>query len=319
MMSPTTGITTDPVRDRQQPTIRKSSGQACMEAPKEAPKQGRRESMTKALVNWVTTGPERAYLGTQAALQVRPTWNAAFRTSVGLLKAGAYSLPRNVEAIRVVTDHAIPNIILPKDVRIDALTLVPADSMLPPVRAERYCRRAYRAHPVHNSERSSCAACNTSFGLITRKSHCRLCGEIFCRSCAPKRLHPGSVPLVGPPCVRCARFSRRDALQLRHRASRPPQCNIVQHRATRLHLLQLRPRGASVQRMRLGGRSSASSTQRRCYNPVHPRWRVLHMQQLHASRLAKRTCAGDRRAGRMLVRVRTLACVRVCARARVCV
>ena len=165
----------------------------------DAPSQGRRPSKTAAFfnaaANWVVTGPERAYLGTQAALQHRPTWNSGFKTSVGLLKAGAYSLPRNVEAIRVVTDHAIPGVILPKDVRIDAMTLVP-EGQLPALRAERYTRRAYRAHPVHNSERSSCSACNTSFGLITRKSHCRLCGEIFCRDCAPKRIHAGCVRLA---------------------------------------------------------------------------------------------------------------------------
>jgi len=29
----------------------------------------------------------------------------------------------------------------------------------------------------------NCANCMTSFGLLTRKSHCRKCGKIFCKNC----------------------------------------------------------------------------------------------------------------------------------------
>ena len=34
---------------------------------------------------------------------------------------------------------------------------------------------------------TSCALCKTSFGLLVRRHHCRLCGDVFCHSCSSKQ------------------------------------------------------------------------------------------------------------------------------------
>ncbi|GMR47514.1 hypothetical protein PMAYCL1PPCAC_17709, partial [Pristionchus mayeri] len=40
----------------------------------------------------------------------------------------------------------------------------------------------------------SCFRCRTDFGLLTRKHHCRACGQIFCGSCSSKEME---LPLLG--------------------------------------------------------------------------------------------------------------------------
>lgn len=38
-----------------------------------------------------------------------------------------------------------------------------------------------------DSSRSTCKKCNTAFGLLTWRHHCRQCGEVFCDKCSSKR------------------------------------------------------------------------------------------------------------------------------------
>ena len=42
-----------------------------------------------------------------------------------------------------------------------------------------------REHWVPDSERTTCSGCLVEFALLTRRHHCRGCGEVFCHSCAP--------------------------------------------------------------------------------------------------------------------------------------
>merc|ERR1711934_188150 len=43
---------------------------------------------------------------------------------------------------------------------------------------------------VPDRKRSECTSCSTPFTLRTRRSHCRCCGEVFCRDCCQKVLVP---------------------------------------------------------------------------------------------------------------------------------
>jgi hypothetical protein len=47
------------------------------------------------------------------------------------------------------------------------------------------CRRS---HWVPKSSRSTCANCRRAFKLFAGKHHCRLCGEVVCKSCSGKRI-----------------------------------------------------------------------------------------------------------------------------------
>lgn len=42
-------------------------------------------------------------------LHLRPTWNTTFATAVKLLKIGSSNIPRNIHAIRLVTDNGVPS------------------------------------------------------------------------------------------------------------------------------------------------------------------------------------------------------------------
>ncbi|EOD13637.1 hypothetical protein EMIHUDRAFT_49505, partial [Emiliania huxleyi CCMP1516] len=37
---------------------------------------------------------------------------------------------------------------------------------------------------VPNNERRGCNICQKKFGLLRRKHHCRLCGEVICGDCS---------------------------------------------------------------------------------------------------------------------------------------
>jgi len=130
-----------------------------------------------AALNWIITGPARALQGTEAALVKRSSWNLSFYTTVNLLKGGAYAVPREITAIRLVTDHGIPGIVLPKGVDIKRVTLVESvtsNVFLDPVDKDVW----------HNS--SSCDICQKAFHLITNKRHhCRYCGFSICQACSP--------------------------------------------------------------------------------------------------------------------------------------
>lgn len=74
----------------------------------------------KGLGAWIKTGPNRASKGIKAASVRRVSWNTKLFATINLLKAGAYAVPREVKAIRLITDHAIPRVALPKGVHLIA-------------------------------------------------------------------------------------------------------------------------------------------------------------------------------------------------------
>jgi len=81
-------------------------------------------SLLSALVAWVITTPSRAIQGTISALTTRPSWTRAFSLAVTLLKAGAWSVPRHVRTARLLTDHSIPSMLLPRGVHVAYKVLV---------------------------------------------------------------------------------------------------------------------------------------------------------------------------------------------------
>jgi hypothetical protein len=44
------------------------------------------------------------------------------------------------------------------------------------------------SHWVPDENAHNCFQCNTSFGLMTRRHHCRNCGGVFCNSCSDRRI-----------------------------------------------------------------------------------------------------------------------------------
>ena len=46
----------------------------------------------------------------------RPTWNIAFGAAIKVLRTAAYSIYRDIDTIRLLTDNAIPKVILPSGV-----------------------------------------------------------------------------------------------------------------------------------------------------------------------------------------------------------
>jgi hypothetical protein len=42
-------------------------------------------------------------------------------------------------------------------------------------------------HWVPDADRTHCKGCSREFGVLTRRHHCRGCGEVMCHHCAPHR------------------------------------------------------------------------------------------------------------------------------------
>lgn len=67
---------------------------------------------------------------------------------------------------------------------------------------------------VPKSQRSRCAICSVKFGLLTRKSRCRKCGEVVCTSCSD--VWDITVPKYGAKkvrvCAKCAKDADREAM-----------------------------------------------------------------------------------------------------------
>lgn len=70
---------------------------------------------------------------------------------------------------------------------------------------------AHQPHWVSDRERPVCHCCEKVFNLRRRRHHCRLCGEICCSDCCPKK--DVALPEVGTTsvrvCTECARQKRR--------------------------------------------------------------------------------------------------------------
>jgi len=54
-----------------------------------------------------------------------------------------------------------------------------------------------------DSKVTKCHKCQTTFGLITRRHHCRLCGDIFCDACTSKRLDVSAYVKNARVCDAC--------------------------------------------------------------------------------------------------------------------
>lgn len=70
---------------------------------------------------------------------------------------------------------------------------------------------AHQPHWVHNRDRPVCHCCEAPFNLRRRRHHCRLCGEICCSECCPKK--DVALPEIGTTsvrvCVFCVKQKRR--------------------------------------------------------------------------------------------------------------
>ena len=111
------------------------------------------KSVLSAVGSWFVSGPERAFRGTEAALVTRPSWTLGFTAAVQCLKAAAWAVPRNVPAIRAVTDHSIPGALLPTGVTLHKRVLVaPAD---PCSGAPALFGEVYRVNPPSKNQGSS--------------------------------------------------------------------------------------------------------------------------------------------------------------------
>ncbi|TYZ60868.1 hypothetical protein PybrP1_001440 [[Pythium] brassicae (nom. inval.)] len=91
---------------------------------------------------------------------------------------------------------------------------------------------AHQPHWVSDRERPVCHCCDKVFNLRRRRHHCRLCGEICCSDCCPKK--DVALPEVGTTsvrvCTQCARQKRRysgDVLEQQHAPPRTPVLSPV--------------------------------------------------------------------------------------------
>lgn len=60
------------------------------------------EQQTNARESWYST------IGLSGVLNIRPSWNTSFSSVIKILHLGSASIPKNVTAIRFITDNAIP-------------------------------------------------------------------------------------------------------------------------------------------------------------------------------------------------------------------
>nr|CCA21123.1 Mitochondrial Carrier (MC) Family putative [Albugo laibachii Nc14] len=118
------------------------------------------------------------------------------------------------------------------------------------------------AHSHDKEELSLCRHCNTKFGVLRRRHHCRLCGCVYCSDCLSTKVrlppatlsNPSSMPLQDAVhkserqqaiCPRCARnvaggqfFSILGAYRCLHRANEPSDV-LALSITERTHLMSL--------------------------------------------------------------------------------
>jgi len=59
------------------------------------------------------------------------------------------------------------------------------------------------------TEHRTCIQCGVSFGMITRRHHCRGCGKVLCGTCAPKRnIEPGARIRICTECMKRSGLAR---------------------------------------------------------------------------------------------------------------
>ena len=97
----------------------------------------------------IVTAPYRAATGTRACLVKKKTWSMGFYTALNALKGTAWAAPRSIAACRLLTDHAIPKVLLPKEVQLTRIKeFVPANLALglPALHAEVFSLRPVVQH-----------------------------------------------------------------------------------------------------------------------------------------------------------------------------
>eukprot|EP01102_Stenamoeba_stenopodia_P000126 TRINITY_DN1009_c0_g1_i2.p1 TRINITY_DN1009_c0_g1~~TRINITY_DN1009_c0_g1_i2.p1 ORF type:complete len:634 (-),score=84.88 TRINITY_DN1009_c0_g1_i2:68-1768(-) len=79
--------------------------------------------------------------------------------------------------------------------KADSVPATPELEVLNPIPTEQLLAKALKWMP--DNEVTTCLKCNAHFGVFVRRHHCRLCGKVFCSSCAPVTDIPavfGTVP-----------------------------------------------------------------------------------------------------------------------------
>ncbi len=77
---------------------------------------------------------------------------------------------------------------------------------IPPAQAVKSSKEIDNPHWVPDEAAKACHKCKTTFGIVTRRHHCRVCGRIFCDTCSQVR---AKAPNYGYPapvrmCSECA-------------------------------------------------------------------------------------------------------------------
>ncbi|GIX77868.1 zinc finger FYVE domain-containing protein 21 [Caerostris extrusa] len=65
---------------------------------------------------------------------------------------------------------------------------------------------------VPDKESPSCAKCQTKFALLTRRHHCRRCGNVFCSNCCENKLPLPRMSFVDPVrvCEECIEVTKKE-------------------------------------------------------------------------------------------------------------
>ena len=80
----------------------------------------------------------------------------------------------------------------------------------------------YNVGWVLDSEADKCMSCHISFGIFTRKHHCRQCGDIICHNCSKQKLQLSTLDESGGSriCIKCMEVMYQDALMRRQKMNR---------------------------------------------------------------------------------------------------
>ena len=60
---------------------------------------------------------------------------------------------------------------------------------------------------IPDSTTDSCKLCNTKFGYLLRKHHCRNCGRIFCYKCSSQFIKIPKTQKISRVCNKCHKRS----------------------------------------------------------------------------------------------------------------
>ena len=107
-----------------------------------------------------------------------PTWNKGFATAVALLRSVAMRAPRDIAALRVLTDTAIPKIALPMKIKVKRM-------QLGALRCERFTVRKRQAEEKAAEDRAVLYFHGGAYCLCNNGTHRMLCAQLALRSGVP--------------------------------------------------------------------------------------------------------------------------------------